>query len=302
MTRATWFFDNGIPVFPIIRGTKEPACKWPDYVATREQAAGMNPYGVVLGLLAVVDADVPDAEAWASTCLPDTPLKVTTGPFHDGSPGRGRQHWFRLVGDAPHDIHRDGLTMEFRHRGQYCLGAGGRHPSGMIYTADPWSWDINDVPFFPVSTFTWDDRPLAERGSVGGQPLRLSSTVAASERHATLHRVMRSLAARGVPIDGAVDACLAENLAKCRPPLKDRDLDKFLRRAYRQPDRADFERTPQTGWDLCAGLIEIGLSPEASLVAVRSVTPDFDPNAPEPTLEPGTPTADWDLDTPGGVL
>jgi hypothetical protein len=33
----------------------------------------------------------------------------------------------------------------------------------------------------------------------------------------------------------------------------------------------------KTGWELCGSLIEVGLSAEAALVAVRSVTPDFDP-------------------------
>jgi hypothetical protein len=111
---------------------------------------------------------------------------------------------------------------------------------------------------------------------------------------------MRSLVARCVPLDGALAACHLENLAKCRPPLDDHDeLDRFLRRAYEQKDRADFVCTPQTAWDLAGGLIEIGLSVEATLVAVRSVTPDFDPNQPEPTLEPDAPTDNLNLDAPG---
>ena len=169
----------------------------------------------------------------------------------------------------------------------------------MTYTASEWSWRWQDIPPFPPD-FLWDDRPPLARGSSDGQPLLLPETIHASERHETLHKVMRSLVARCVPLDGALAACHLENLAKCRPPLENHDeLDRFLRRAYEQKDRADFARTPQTAWDLVGGLIEIGLSVEATLVAVRSVTPDFDPNQPEPTLEPDAPTDNWNLDAPG---
>jgi hypothetical protein len=89
---------------------------------------------------------------------------------------------------------------------------------------------------------------------------------------------MRSLVARGVPLEGALAACHIENRAKCHPPLEANEkLDRFLRRAYQQKDRADFVRTPQTGWDLAAALLDVGLSVDATLAAVRSVTPDFDP-------------------------
>jgi hypothetical protein len=279
MNAALWFFDHGIGAFPIKPGTKEPACKWLDYTPSRAEAAGFTTYAVRLGLLAVADSDTPEAEAWNAAHLPDTPFKITTGPYHDGSPGRGRQRCYRLVGDAPHYFHRDGQTIEFRHRGQYCLGAGSRHPSGLIYTADPWSWDIDDVPFFPVTDFLFDDRPLAARGSSDGQPLVLPEVIKGGERHDTLHKIMRSLVANGVPLEGALKACHLENLAKCRPPL---ELDdKFLTRAYQQKDRANFVRSPKSGWALAGALIEIGLSVAATLVAVRSIDPAFDPETSE---------------------
>ena len=269
---AVWFHDHGIHVFPV--HGKEPAVPKGtsqfDYRCTREEAARMRDYGVPLGLLAVVDTDALDVEAWVAAHAPDTPFKVKTS--------RGRHRYHRLVGDAPHFIHRDGHTIEFRHRGQYVIGPGSRHPSGAVYAVDEWSWNIRDIPFFPVTDFLFDDRPLAARGSSDGQPLTLPEVVSESERHETLHKIMRSLVARGVPLDGALAACRIENRAKCHPPLEaDEKLDRFLRRAYQQKDRADFVRTPQTGWELAGGLLEIGLSVDATLAAVRAVTPDFDP-------------------------
>jgi len=206
--------------------------------------------------------------------LPPTPFKVRTA--------RGRHRYYRLVGDAPHFIHRDGHTIEFRHRGQYVVGSGSIRPDGVIYTADDWSWTIRDVPFFPVADFLFDDRPLAARGSSDGQPLVIPDVVCDGERHETLHKIMRSLVAHGVPLEGALKTCYAANLAKCRPPLEQTDaLEKFLRRAYRQKDRADFVRAPKTGWALAGALLDVGLSVDAALVAVRSIDPAFDPETSE---------------------
>ena len=44
-----------------------------------------------------------------------------------------------------------------------------------------------------------------------------------------------------------------------------------------QHDRAGFIRTPKVGWDLGGALIEIDVSIESTLIAVRAVSPDFDP-------------------------
>jgi hypothetical protein len=279
MTRALWFYDHGVHVFPTVdkvpavpKGTSQF-----DYRCSREQARRFHEYGVPLGLFAVADSDSRASEAWNAAHLPETPFKVTTGPYHDKSPGRGRHRYYRLVGDAPHFIHRDGHTIEFRHRGQYVVGPGSIRPDGVTYTADNWSWNIHDVPFFPVD-FLWDDRPPEARGSANGAPLVLPEHVFEQERHETLHRIMRSLVAHGVPLDGALKACLLENQSRCRPPLTDlHELDGYLRRAYYQKDRADFTRSPKTGWALAGALIDVGLSVDAALVAVRSITPDFDP-------------------------
>ncbi len=280
MKPATWFHINGVGLFPLKWRSKEPACKWLGYQCTPEEPSRFTNYGVRLGQcrdgwLLVVDTDDGEDEAWAEANLPDTPFKVRTA--------RGWHRYYLSHGPVPKFIRRDGHVIECRNQGQYVVGPGSIHPSGAIYTPSDWSWRWSEITLFPLD-FIFDDgscgRASAPRDdeSVGGQPLRLSSTVVANERHATLHKIMRSMVARGVPIDGAVDACRAENLARCRPPLQDsKDLDRFLRRAYRQQDRAGFVRTPRTGWDLAGSLVEIGLSIDAVLVAVRSLDPTFDP-------------------------
>ncbi len=118
--------------------------------------------------------------------------------------------------------------------------------------------------------------PTTSGSSGSGEPFVLPETIV--ERHPTLHKLMRALVAHGVPLEGALQTCAAVNRDRCRPPLDDlNELDGFLRRAYRQKDRGNFVRSPKTGWDLAGSLVEIGLPIDAVLVAVRSVTPDFDP-------------------------
>ena len=276
-----WFHDLGIHVFPTVNkvpvvpaGTSQF-----DFRCSRAKAVSFEEYGVPLGLLAVADSDTSATEDWVSKHLPDTPFKVWTGPYHDKSPGRGRHRYYRLVGDPPHFVHRDGYAIEFRHRGQYVIGPGSMRPDGVRYVPEDWSWNVNDVPFFPVADFLWDD------GSCGkvvaaGEPLVLPEVIRESERHELLHKLVRSLAAHGVPLDAAIAVCLLENRTRCRPPVTDlKELDDYLRRGYRKKDRQGFVRSPKTGWELAGTLVEIGLSVEAVIQAVRAVTPDFDPEA-----------------------
>jgi Bifunctional DNA primase/polymerase, N-terminal len=273
---AVWFHDHGVHVFPV--HGKEPAVpkgsSWKDW---RGDVARLRNYAVALSAaLGVLDTDNRDDELWvlqqiAHRVIPDTPLLVETA--------RGFHRYYRLAGPLPKFLHRDGHTLEFRNEGQYVVGPGSAHPSGTTYTALYWSWRWEDIPFFQAD-FVFDDRPLA--ASSDGQPLTLPEIINEKERHETLHKLMRSLAAHGVPLEGALKTCAAANLAKCRPPLEaNENLDRFLRRAYQQRDRADFVRAPKRGWDLAGSLLDVGLPIDAVLVAVRSIDPTFDPETSE---------------------
>jgi hypothetical protein len=239
---SLWFYDHGVHVFPtynkvpaVPKGTSQF-----DYCCTREQAARFKEFGVPLALFAVADSDSHKSEAWNAAHLPATPFMVTTGPYHDGAPGRGRHRWYRLVGGAPHFIHRGGHTIEFRHgAGQYVVGAGSIRPDGVIYAADRWSWNILDVPIFPAASFQWDDRPPAERGSPaeGGAPFECPAVVKAGERHDMLFRQIRSWRHLFDQAE-AREAIHLINLGRCRPPLEENDaFERWFLRAWNMPDR-----------------------------------------------------------------
>ena len=239
-SHALWFHRLGFHVFPTIN--KVPAVPKGtsqfDYRCTREQASRFKEYGVPLGPVAVVDSDTPQTEAWVGAHLPETPFTVTTGPYHGGSAGRGRHRYFWLVGDAPHFIHRDGHTIEFRHRGQYVAGPGSVRPDGVMYRADPWSWNARDVPVFPVADFLWDDRPLEARGSAAGAPFEFPEVVRAGERHDQLFRLLRSCKAKGNDREITRQMVALANECRCRPPLAEDDsFERWFTRQWNKPDR-----------------------------------------------------------------
>lgn len=263
----TWFFEQGIQVFPVHPKSKIPAVKsWDDHVGTLADAKRLVDYAVPLGVLAVADSDDAETEAWAAEHLPPTPFVVYTA--------RGIHRYYRLVkpDSTPHFFYRNGLTMEFRHRGQYVIGPGSTHKSGVVYTAADWSWQLKDVPFFDVEAFLWDDRPIGERGSAvgGGDAYQLPDKIYAGERHDQMFRIMRSLRMRGVPLEGAITATLIENQHHCEPPLPEMSVRRFLTRTFRHADRAGYMPRPVLPSVLVSDLQEAGFSIAACIAAAEA--------------------------------
>jgi hypothetical protein len=136
--------------------------------------------------------------------------------------------------------------------------------------------DPADLPLIELA-------PQSGNGTSSDAPFRMPEAIIKNDRHETLRLLMRSLQAHGVGLEGALAACHIENNAKGQPPLDRKELDSYLRRASQYADAPGFVRTPKAGWELAASLNDIGLSREAVLAAVCSVTPDFDPEAVDET-------------------
>lgn len=277
---ARWFLDNGVRVFPIKARDKVPACaSWDDYRATVQELDAWSNYGAALGVgasLGVVDSDSPEIENWVAANVPPTSFMVDTA--------RGVHRYYRLIGAATHFIHRAGHTIEFRNTGQYVVGPGSIHSTGRVYVAREWSWQIQDVPFFPVNDFQWDDRPDGERGYADGEMLVLPTVIKAGERHDLLFKLMRSLQARGVDdVEQLLTILRAENRAKCSPPIDDAELTRYIRRVAKHRDRPGFNRLeilePEEHATAVAGkMIEAGASVDAAIAAAKALDPAFDPS------------------------
>ena len=287
----------GLHVIPLLPGG--PKGKEPDY---RVLPQGWTPYqtrpatdaelvawfgghenrnaGIVLGMsgLVVVETDTPMAEA----IVREVPKLQT--PMMTAS-ARGLHRYFRerspleLVCRIPSSFTVKGVTVELKRRNQYVLAPGSVHPNGHVYyEAPPWPDSLNALPELPL-----DEILVHSERVYGGSNKRfqLPETLTAGDRHAGLRDLMRSMQARGVPLEGALLACRWENANRCKPALdwKLSGLEAYLRRVWHMADRPDFERHPQEGWELAGSLLEVGMSVDAILIAVRSVTPDFDPEA-----------------------
>lgn len=241
MTPAEWFKLHGVHVFPV--NGKEPAVpKGTSWQGWHGDVARLSNYAVALSAkVGVLDTDDRDGELWtlqqiANRVIPNTPFFVDTA--------RGKHRYFQLAGPLPKFIHRDGHTLELRNEGQYVVGPGSRHPSGVIYRASDWSWRWEDVPYFPTD-FVFDDRPLAARGSIDGDGFTMPARVYAGERHDQLFRLLRSCKGIGFDEAEAREIITMANQGRCDPPLvEDEAFEKWIRRAWRLRDRPFPPRDP----------------------------------------------------------
>ena len=86
--------------------------------------------------------------------------------------------------------------------------------------------------------------------------------------------LLRSLQAHGLALKDAIAVCKDVNRTRCAERLGDKDWRVISGASARMRYWPTFVRSPKSGWDLAAALLELGLSPDAALVAVRSVTPE----------------------------
>ncbi len=243
MSHAVWFIDNGIGIFPIKTRSKEPACRsWDDFVATREDAARYSNYGVRLASwLGVIDTDSPESEAFialqiSSGVIPNTPFVVRGA--------RGLHRYYRLNREhTPKFIKREGLTIEFRNAGQYVVGPGSLHPTGVTYVASEWSWRLTDLPIFPADfEFGGDTNRAIEGDGLAYQMQEVSS----GERHDALYKLLRSLKALGNDKESVWWCVQQANENFCSPPLSSAGLRRWFDRGFDASDRPIERVLPKT--------------------------------------------------------
>lgn len=257
MNVALWLFDHGVRVFPIKARSKEPACRWTEYLGRREHVAEFGNYGVRLGFgdapLAVLDPDqgvLCRAIERGEFEVPVTPFVVETT--------RGLHFYYRLprTEDVPKFVRRFGVSIEFRNKGQYVVGAGSTHPSGKRYAARDWSWCFEDIPIFPVDTYCFDDGTFkgAATHTNAGEAFELPSEVREPERHETLNSLIASIVCNQNQqqlsqkdlwdLVCEMAQGYAENI--CVPPLDwNRNLESFVARSFKGALRLR-ERTKPT--------------------------------------------------------
>jgi hypothetical protein len=245
---ATWFLQHGCGVFPLIKGEKRPSGPWRGLTRPRD-VSGLRHYGVEpMPPLVVLDVDTVETAEWVEQAIargefPESPFRVLTGPYHDGSGGRGMHRYYRFFGSpAPRTVLRDTISMEFRSEGQYVVGPGSTHPSGVIYEPTDWSWVFDDLPVFPAD-FVFDDGSCGQRTSaVRGEEYMPPARVTRGERRAELFRLVRSNKGLGMDKEVARHAVNIFANEVCDPPLTAKDFapetpDKWFNRVWNLADR-----------------------------------------------------------------
>ena len=245
MNPLDFFYQNGVCLFPIQPGTKEPAVpkgtSWKGYITPVKP-----PYGVDLASsLVVVDGDSSVSTAWIRAHCPPTPFRVLTGPHHDAmDAGRGVHFYYRAPdANLPRFLHRDTLIIECRSRDQYVVGPMSVHPSGCTYKPSDWSWQWTDLPVFPAD-FLFDDGSVIIGGSASGATYEVPDVMPRGHRRHELFRLIRSCKSHS---DKATTrAFVLQAMAnKCQPPMTLADFtpesfDAWFSRSWRQADRAGF--------------------------------------------------------------
>jgi hypothetical protein len=252
---ASWFLQHACGVFPLVAGTKRPSGPWRNQTQPRD-VSRLNHYGIEpMFPFVVLDVDRAETAAWVEQAIgrgeiPETPFRVLTGPRHGGSGDRGvHRYYCRMMAEAPRFILRDGLSIEFKSEGQYVVGPGSKHPSGLTYDVTDWSWQIDDLPIFPAA-FVFDDGSCGKRTSATrGEEYQVPDHVSRGERRSEMFKLLRSQKALGADKATAYWAVNEFNKNICDPPLTKKDFlpetpERWFERAWHLVDRARPPRNP----------------------------------------------------------
>lgn len=238
---ALW--RRGLSIIPVPRPNahhdgKVPAIAWKPYQTTRATEAQVRQWfeidrnvaivtGAISGVV-VVDADSPEAVAWADEHLDPTPWVVLTAKGHHRY---YRKHPFGTVRNKARIRTRDGrIALDVRGDHGYVIGPGSLHASGHVYTAiGEWSVPREDLPVFCESWITASSRTDEETprpthrirsGDVVDRARRYLHAIPKPEiGHGSDAEVLRAACrlTRGFALDPATATALLDEWAGGRP-------------------------------------------------------------------------------------
>ena len=163
---------------------------------------------------------------------------MTSGPYHDGTPGRGQHHYFRAPErPTPAFIHRDHLVIEARDVWASMSSAltaciqrdastppqrgRGHGRTSLVFPAD----------------FVFSDGTRST--STAGAPYEPPDRIANGERHHELFRLLRHMKGLGANIERARYVVALYNQNRCDTPLVEgAAFESWFHRAWGLPDLA----------------------------------------------------------------
>lgn len=248
---ALWYARHGLPVFPCKPKSKKPATAHGFKDATTDAAQvaewwdGTYLYNIGIATgngLVVLDVDVhPEIGKFGDETLasleaqygqlPDTWTCLTGG-------GGGCTHYYFACNDPALTCATDFLPgLDYRGRGGYVIAPPSLHECGREY-----EWEAghtpSDAPLAPLPDWL---HTLMLKGREAAPEARIEGNRASPERitegsrNDTLFRLACSLRGKGMTVEGITAALLAENKARCDPPLPDREVEKIAQSGGKYP-------------------------------------------------------------------
>lgn len=244
---AIEYAKKGLAVFPLIPRDKRPltANGFKDAttdIAKIEEWWTINPSanigiatGDVSGGLVVVDMDIDDEEdkdgyqsfvKWTdetASILPDTWLSIT---------GRGGYHMMFKSSFAVRS--RTGWldAVDVRANGGYIVAPPSIHPNGRRYEWEEAPEDVmiadtsdSDVEFLMNSINVNDKK--------SGEILKVPDVIPKGHRDETMFKLACKYQAMGMSDDAMLAALMAENQARCNPPLSEKEIRQKVNQALK---------------------------------------------------------------------
>lgn len=176
-----------------------------------------------------IDTDTAEAEVWATLNLPPTPMRTKTQ--------RGRHHYYRrpwALSIIPAFIKVEGLSIEIRRDGQYCVAPGSVHPSGFVYEEEePWPDTLEDVPPLPMDVIQGVNPAKATKRDP------LPPGVSEGGRNQQLFKEACRVRRLGWTEDEILTAVTTLNKTRCKPPLSAGEVRQIVKSSVKYPTEAD---------------------------------------------------------------
>lgn len=179
--------------------------KWPD--ANVAIATG--------GGLVVLDVDVHKDGSSAGLELPDTRRVVT---------GSGGEHWYmRADGPVGNSCQLIGPGLDVRGDGGYVLAPPSLHECGRRY-----AWDAGSAGAIAPAP-EWFLRMVRQKRSAGANGKAGPDAFVSHGRNTAMTQYAGSMRRRGFTPEAILAALLAENAARCRPPMDEAEVTRIAR-------------------------------------------------------------------------
>jgi hypothetical protein len=237
--RARELYDLGFSVIPVNRD-KVAEIEWKPYQSARASKEEMDRWivdypdcniGVVTGRVSgiiVLDTDSNEADVMVrALCIPPGTPTVRTA--------KGHHYYFKYPTGFPVN-NRVGVLpgVDIRTDGGYVVAPGSVHASGHVY-----EWEIAPSPsgYPPIP-----DRLLEAINRKSASPSNVNSCgkILRGARNDGLYRAGRRIHDKDLSPEAISAALLAENAARCEPPLPEHEVLAISRHVIEQPDQPDY--------------------------------------------------------------